>query len=218
VTNLPDACFVHTIFHGPTIASARPASYPTRLVYTVWAYQSSGGQWVKDQAHSWTTRDPVAGLDYATKVNAVPGWRATTNCPPPVPEAQRYVDGGTVHGAEYFYAHAFGIDLTSRTIRLPFLNMTIRIPNDSRWSTESNDTDGGSYYDDWSSTQSSNSIQDSNNIQDMINTQNMVNNQMMLNNIQDMVNTQNMINTQNMVNTQNMIDAQNAMNAQMNNP
>ena len=73
-TNLPDPCVVHTVFHGPSIAAVRPSAFPDKPVYSVWAFTRAAGKWVKDENHSWTTSDPVLGLEYAKKVNAVAGW------------------------------------------------------------------------------------------------------------------------------------------------
>ena len=99
-TNIPEPCVVHTVFHGPTFTNTQPSAFPDKPTYAVWAYTLANGKWVKDEKYSWTTPDPLLGLEYAKKVSAVPGWRATDNCPEPVPAAQRYVDGGTVHGAD----------------------------------------------------------------------------------------------------------------------
>ncbi len=58
---------------------------PNSNVYVVWAFSLENGTWVKDEKYSWTV--PVAhnsrtqALAYAKSVNAVPGWRATTNAP-----------------------------------------------------------------------------------------------------------------------------------------
>ncbi|HTQ41018.1 MAG TPA: hypothetical protein VMJ32_18535 [Pirellulales bacterium] len=220
-TNLPQASYVHKIFHSPIVTNARPASTPDKPTYAVWAYQLINGQWVKSEQYSWTTQNPRAGLTYAAKVNAVPGWSATTNCPPVVPKAQRYIDGGMVQGAEYYYAQSFGVDLGARTMRIPYLNMTIRLPAGTHWNQgNSGDSDSSGYYDnsadisaaetDWENTQNMLNTQAAINQQNMLDTQNMLNNQQQF---QDM---ENMINTQNQVNNQMQMDAVNAMNAQMN--
>lgn len=190
-TNLPEACVVHTFFHGPVISSARPAEFPDKPTYTVWAFKLTDGHWVKDEKHSWTTANPLSGREYAKKVNAVSGWAATDNCPDVVPQAQRFVDGGTVRGAEQYKNYRFGICDTAYGPVVPIRYRqyaTIWSGWDPNWTVQSNSIDSPPAYDNWSD------------IQNMINMQNMINTQNMLNNIQDMVNTQNMINTQNMVN------------------
>jgi hypothetical protein len=219
-TNLPNASYVHKIFHGPFITNARPPSTSDKPTYAIWAFQLINGQWIKSEQYSWTTQDTHAGLAYAKKVNAVPGWSATTNCPPPVPKARRYVDGGMLQGAEYYYARSFGIDLGARTIRIPYLNMTIRLPEGTQWNQGDSDSDSSAYYDNW--TDNSAAERDYENTQNMLNTQaaiytqNMLNNEQELNNEQQFNDMENMINTQNEVNNQMMMDAQNVMNAQMN--
>ena len=95
-TNMPESCIVHTVFHGPAFTNARPSEFPDKPTYSVWAFKLANGKWVKDEKYSWTTPAPLLGLQYTKNVNAVPGWTATNNCPAPVPDAQRYVDGGTV--------------------------------------------------------------------------------------------------------------------------
>jgi hypothetical protein len=218
-TNIPAASYVHKVFHGPMITSTRPASSPNKSTYAVWAFQLTGGQWLKDEQHSWTTTDPRAALAYAKKVNAVPNWSATTNCPPVVPKNERYVDGGMLQGTENYYARAFGIDLGARTIHIPYLNMTIRLPERAN-NTDSDDSENSGYYDNW--TDNSAAESDYENLQNMLNTQAAINTQNMID-TQNMINNQNqfnamedMINTQNQVNMQMQMDAQNAMNAQMN--
>jgi hypothetical protein len=187
-TNLPTASYTHTIFHGPVFSHTRLTQIPSKPTYSVWAFRLVNGKWVKDDQYSWTTTDPLLGLEYARKVSAVAGWSATTNCPPPVEKAQRYADGGVVHGAENY------------SIRLNIGGWSITVP----YAAVQNGANGGS---DSYTTDSSPTYDNTSDIQNMINTQNMINNQINNDNIQ------NMINTQNMISTQNMIDAQNAANA-----
>ena len=71
---------------APGLTAAQSAASPARPTFAVWSFRLSDGKWVKDDAHSWTTSDPVSGLEYAHKVQAVAGWAATTNCPQPLPE------------------------------------------------------------------------------------------------------------------------------------
>ena len=63
-TNLPAASVVHTTFRGPAIPG-RPAAFPEKPSYTIWAFKQADGKWVKDDAHCWTTTDPQQGLAYA---------------------------------------------------------------------------------------------------------------------------------------------------------
>jgi hypothetical protein len=107
--NTPDACIAHIISHDPTFTTDMAVPRPTQpplLTFTVWAYKLTDGKWVKSDKFSWTTKDVVQGWEYTRNVNAVPGWCATNNCPPIVPESQRYYEGGLVHGApanNYYY-------------------------------------------------------------------------------------------------------------------
>jgi len=205
-TNLPDACVVHMVFHGPTITATRPSAFPDKPNYSVWAFTLTDGKWVKDEKYSWTTPDPILGLVYAKKVNAVAGWCATTNCPPAVPEAQRFVDGGRLHGATNRGAGNFAGNSGGLTISLG--GITVRIPREELQNVRPGSAgSSSSFYD-------SPTYDNSSEIQNMINAQNMINTQQMNNNIQDMINTQNMLNTQQMNNDlQNMINAQNLSNS-----
>jgi hypothetical protein len=58
---------------------------PTGNVYTVWSFHLENGKWVKDEKYCWTTPDAYNSRDqalaYAKTINAVAGWRATTNAP-----------------------------------------------------------------------------------------------------------------------------------------
>jgi hypothetical protein len=55
------------------------------LTLTVWAFKFDGGQWVKDEQYCWSASDYYSMrsdvLAYAKKLNAIPGWCATTNAP-----------------------------------------------------------------------------------------------------------------------------------------
>ena len=95
-TNLPAASYVHTRYHGNV--NSRPTQSPATPTYSVWAFTLTGGKWVKSDQYSWTTTDPTVGLAYVNRVDAIPGWTATTNCPPALPQSQRLVDGGNVQG------------------------------------------------------------------------------------------------------------------------
>ena len=202
-TNLPGACVVHTRYRGPAITWSQPSAYPAKLIYSVWAFKRVGDQWVKDEGYCWTTPDPVQGLEYAKKVNAVTGWTTTTNCPEAVSPEQRYVDGGIVTDAERYRGCPLGVCEASyeptgrlhrrRELTIQFGGMLIRVPYDRIEQSSSSGTapviDNSPTYD------NSADIQAMHNTQDMINTQNMINNIQQMNNIQDMINTQNMVNS-----------------------
>ncbi len=178
-------------------------------VYTVWAFQWSGAQWVKDNRFSWQTNDAAAASSYVQKVNRVPGWQATTNLPAKL----------TQHGAQprrTMHAACYPLGVAGsggQFIRFPYLILTFRIPPGAAASADEGTHDSTSNDNSWQA------YQDWQNLQDSLN---MINRQMQFDQMQDMINQQNfnniqdMINAQNMVNNQNMIDAQNAMNAQMN--
>ena len=194
-------------------ADARPESpaSPPPVTYAVWGFRRTDGSWVKDEKYSWTITDPVCGLEYARKINAVSGWFATDNCPEPVLSAKRYVDGGTVHDAERYKNCRFDICDTSyapgpqtgnRRYALNWMGWTVNgsVPWYSMGSTSS---EGGAPSDNLSFDTPSfvkSAYDNSNDIQNMLNTQNQINTQNMVNNIQNMVNMQNMIDTQNMIN------------------
>lgn len=203
-TNLPEACVVHTLYHAPRFTRARPADFPAKPTFAVWAYKSTGGQWVKDDAWGWTTPDPQQAADYVAKINAVSGWRATTNCPPVIPREQRYVDGGIVRGANQYAAWPLRtsevlynpiVPRVRQNVMIQFGGFQIVVPVDVANASSSSDVGSSS------PNISSPSYDYSNDIQNMLNTQNMINTQNMVNNIQDMINTQNAVNMQNMINS-----------------
>lgn len=204
-TNLPEGAVVHTKFQGPAVTEGQPSAIPSQPIFDVWAFHLQNGQWVKDAQHSWKTTDPEQGIAYAKQVNAVPGWRATDNCPDPVPLNQRYVDGGPLHGAPA---------LVSAASRLPASIYA------GPWGAYLQQVLSGIYVDpnapvEVDSTPSVSTYSDTSDIQNMIATQDMLNQQQQSNNIQDMINTQNFINTENMVNNmQDMVNTQNAVNEQ----
>ena len=191
-SNLPKACYVHTIYRGPVATRVRPTQSPDKPTYSVWAFSFADGKWVKDDKYSWTTSDPVAGLDYAKKVAAVAGWTTTTNCPPPVPKAQRYVDGGMVHGAENY---SMRINIGGFSISIPY----------SALQNAGGGSDGSSFYDNFST------YGDTSDIQNTIATQDMINQQTANDNEQELINEQNFQNTENDINNE-----QNTINAQAN--
>ena len=179
----------------------QPPAPPNQPTYSVWAFKLTDGKWVKDEQYSWTTGDPGQGLAYANRVNAVPGWKATTNSPPSLPTIRQYVNGAAVSGgAGDSYIQLPTICINGWTVRLP----SLRIPAGVAVGDEVDSTG----LDDSLNDANWRAIQDSVNLQNMLNTQDMINTQMMNNNIQDMINTQNFINTENMINTQNAVNAQ----------
>ena len=80
----------------------RTDAFPALPTYSVWAFHLVDGKWVKDAQYCWTTTDPVKGLDYAKKVDAVSGWKTTTNCPAVIPASERAVNGGAMRGMENY--------------------------------------------------------------------------------------------------------------------
>jgi hypothetical protein len=141
-----------TSFSSPTWLTT-PASPP--ITFTVWAFQLKDGKWVKDDKYCWVTGDyytcRLDALEYAKRVNAVPGWRATTNAPDGAPvKTVNY--GAPYHGpaayADYSYSgedYGYGGPIGTsrggypvysehggRTIQRP--HMTIRLGADADWS------------------------------------------------------------------------------------
>ncbi len=208
-TNMPDPVYVHTVYRGREVINARPPAQPEPVSFAVWAFKLTDGKWLKSDQYSWSTPDPVAAVQYAQQVSAVAGWRATSNAPPAVPLAQRFVNGGPMQGvaaSRYQYIHLPSISVNGMTINWP--NMTIRVPRGYHWSSGSNDS--GSGYD---LTQQliddANRRNDEENLRNSQALQDAQNQQQMLNNEQDLINQQNFQNTENMINSQ-----QDAINAQ----
>lgn len=58
---------------------------PARPRFVVWAFHLEDGKWIKDEKYCWMAGENytcrIDALAYAATVNAVPGWRATTNAP-----------------------------------------------------------------------------------------------------------------------------------------
>jgi hypothetical protein len=52
--------------------------------FQVWAFKLIDGKWVKQTAYCHEFRVPARAWQYQASVNAVPGWRATTDLPPEV--------------------------------------------------------------------------------------------------------------------------------------
>ena len=158
-TNLPDASYVHTVYNDPIVSSLRPTQSPQSPAFSVWAYKLTGGKWVKNDRFSWTTADPSLGLKYAKSVDAVAGWTTTTNCPPTVPKAKHYVNGGTVRGAENY---AMRINVGGYSFAIPYSAI-------QNADSDSGDSDS-SFYDNFTNNNDT-SVQDTIASEDMINQQ-----------------------------------------------
>jgi hypothetical protein len=108
-SNAPDACSIHIVLHDPTITVAMGVPKPPppdHLSFAIWAYKLTDGKWVKSDEFCWATQDPIQAWSYTRQINAVPGWYAGTNCPPILPNSQRYYEGGLAHGSPdraYYY-------------------------------------------------------------------------------------------------------------------
>lgn len=181
-SNIPLACLpwqtVQTLTIGqqPTVAPAPPT-------FTVWAFHSIEGNWVRDDKYCWSTTDPVKGTEYAKKVNAVSGWHATDNCPPNVVQRPQQYVFGIPGGRILIDVSGLIRDARKGSLRGTAVESGADPGWDSNWTTSSPAYDN------------TNDIQNMINTQNMLNTQDMINTQNMVNNIQDMVNTQNMINS-----------------------
>jgi hypothetical protein len=85
-TNVPLSCCNPAVKANAEVPASAPIpnDYPS-LTLSVWAFKFVGGKWVKDEKYCWTARDfPTMRLDmtyYAKRLNAIPGWCATTNAP-----------------------------------------------------------------------------------------------------------------------------------------
>lgn len=191
-TNLPTACYVHTIYQGPTVSRTRPGQSPEKPTYSVWAFALAGGRWVKSDQYSWTTSDPVAGLKYAKQVNAVAGWTATTNCPPPIPTAPRIVQGGMVQGAANYSMH---INLGGISVTIPYSMLQrggVGGQGGGSYETSASSDNWPTYSD----TSDTSDIQNSISLQDSINAQNALDDE------QNLIDEQNFENTENMINSE----------------
>jgi hypothetical protein len=106
-SNVPLACCDPSIKPFAVVPNSAPvpSDFP-HLTLTVWAFKFVGGKWVRDEKYCWSASDDYTMrsdmLAYAKKLNAIPGWCATTNAPdwvggrprppipptPPLPDAQ----------------------------------------------------------------------------------------------------------------------------------
>jgi hypothetical protein len=83
-SNVPSLCKIAPTFFESPAAMETPAC-PANPTFTVWSFHVVDGNWVKDEKHCWNVPDRKScrldALAYVAKINAVPGWRATTNAP-----------------------------------------------------------------------------------------------------------------------------------------
>ena len=106
--NLPKACIVTYAYthHDEPQFARTPANTPPDPVYKVWAFNLTGGKWVKNDEYSWSTghrgqaNDRLVALDQVKRIDAVPGWCATANVPCDMPENQRYAFMGRARSVE----------------------------------------------------------------------------------------------------------------------
>lgn len=142
--NLPAACV-----DGPTqFAYPSWIPLPTEtppIAFTVWAFKLTDGKWIKDAEYCWTTGDTCTcrldALAYVKKINAVPGWYATTNAPD-CAVARRTNDTVMYHGPAGYDDSSGPVGYSrggypvysehgGRTIERP--HMTIRVGADADW-------------------------------------------------------------------------------------
>jgi hypothetical protein len=104
-SNLPLNCYVHHTYTHHNTTDDSPTDCPPRAVFDVWAFKLTDGKWLKSDEYSWSTRgrdqwdDRLVALDLVKRINAVPGWCATTNAPDrEVPPEQREVYMGNARG------------------------------------------------------------------------------------------------------------------------
>jgi hypothetical protein len=239
-TNIPEPSVVHTVFSGQVNASTRPSPQPDPVSFAVWAFKLTDGKFVKNDQYSWTTPDPIAALDYSQKLNAISGWRATTNAPATVPEAQRYVDGGPVNGLptnavypgytypgyvyprySHYYHHHYPYSTHhyhypnyqgSSFFGFPGVSISNGVLHTPLMNIQL--PPGAQWNVNSNNSDNGASFDNSQAIQDSINLQNQISNQDMINQQQMNNNIQDMLNTQNFNNTEDMINSQNAINAQ----
>jgi hypothetical protein len=85
-TNVPLACCDPAVKPSAIVPNSAPTpdDFP-HLSLSVWAYKFTNGKWVKDEKYSWSPKEYYSMradlLAYARKLNAIPGWCATTNSP-----------------------------------------------------------------------------------------------------------------------------------------
>ncbi len=101
-TNMPEVCVIHTTYHGPVSTGAVPSAFPAKPTFSVRAFRQTDGKWVRDEQYSWTNTDPVQGLGYATRDTRRDWLDRDRQLPPVRAQRERFVDGGTVRGAEAY--------------------------------------------------------------------------------------------------------------------
>ena len=132
---------------APVAASATP-------IYSVWAYQQVGGKWVKNDQYSWTTTNPATGRAYARRIDAVPGWTATTNLPARATRARQFGYGaapraGIVNnpGNQMLSVNAGGYSISIPYSLIQRAGVDPRTINSGNFTASS--SDDSSSYDNW---------------------------------------------------------------------
>lgn len=107
--DLPSQCYTHQAYDDGNYPHV-PEEIPTPS-YQVWAFKQIDGKWVKQDAYCHEFRVPERVWQYQASVNAVPGWRATTDLPPEIPsEKQKQVMHQPVVDFPYPYWYSTGAD------------------------------------------------------------------------------------------------------------
>jgi hypothetical protein len=120
--NVPRLCATTITRYDNTVPDnvAPPAEAPEAVTYSVWAYKLTDGKWIKNDEYSWDTskwrsRDVndadgrLVALDLVKRINAVPGWYATTNAPAcdlPLDQRWRH-EGYAIGSTRYYYSHRY---------------------------------------------------------------------------------------------------------------
>jgi hypothetical protein len=81
--DLPRQCYT-LVYYDDSNYPHVPEEIPTTS-YQVWAFKLIDGKWVKQEAYSYEFRVFERAWQYQTSVNAVPGWRATSDLPAEIP-------------------------------------------------------------------------------------------------------------------------------------
>lgn len=86
--DLPWQCFTLTTWD--TLDYPSPTCDIPPATYQVWAFKLIDGKWVKQDAYCHEFRVPERVWQYQASINAVPGWRATSDLPPAIPVDQQH--------------------------------------------------------------------------------------------------------------------------------
>jgi hypothetical protein len=87
--DLPSQCYTRTVYDDSDYPQVpHELAAPT---FQVWAFKQIDGKWVKQDSYSHEFRVPERAWQYQASVNAVPGWRATSDLPPEVPSDKQKV-------------------------------------------------------------------------------------------------------------------------------